>query len=110
MKRLAILGSTGSIGTQALEVVAAHPELFEVEVLSAHGNAALVIEQAKKFRPNAVVVTDESKYQEVKDALGLYPIKVFAGRKALEDVVQWDSVDMVLAAIVGFAGLSSTLA
>lgn len=110
MKRLAILGSTGSIGTQALEVVAAHPELFEVEVLSAHGNAALVIEQAKQFRPNAVVITDETKYQHVKEALALYPIKVFAGRKALEDVVQWDSVDMVLAAIVGFAGLSSTIA
>ncbi len=110
MKRLAILGSTGSIGTQALEVVAAHPELFEVEVLSAHSNAALVIEQAKQFRPNAVVITDETRYQQVKEALALYPIKVFAGRKALEDVVQWDSVDMVLAAIVGFAGLSSTLA
>jgi len=110
MKRLAILGSTGSIGTQALEVVAAHPELFEVEVLSAHNNAALVIEQAKMYRPNAVVITDESKYRQVKDALALYPIKVFSGRQALEDVVQWDSVDMVLAAIVGFAGLSSTLA
>lgn len=110
MKRLAILGSTGSIGTQALEVVAAHPELFEVEVLSAHSNAALVIEQAKQFRPNAVVITDETKYPQVKEALNLYPIKVFAGRKALEDVVQWKSVDMVLAAIVGFAGLSSTLA
>ncbi|HEY9179049.1 MAG TPA: 1-deoxy-D-xylulose-5-phosphate reductoisomerase [Flavipsychrobacter sp.] len=110
MKKLAILGSTGSIGTQALEVVAAHPELFEVEVLSAHSNAELVIEQAKQFRPNAVVVTDETRYQHVKDALSLYPVKVFSGRKALEDVVQWDTVDMVLAAIVGFAGLSSTLA
>ena len=83
MKRLAILGSTGSIGTQALEVVAAHPELFEVEVLSAHSNAALVIEQAKKFRPNAVVVTDDTKYEEVKNALSLYPIKVFAGKQSL---------------------------
>lgn len=110
MKRLAILGSTGSIGTQALEVVAAHPELFEVEVLSAHSNAALVIEQAKQFRPNAVVITDDSKYAEVKEALNLYPVKVFSGRKALEDVVQWDTVDMVLASIVGFAGLSSTIA
>lgn len=110
MKRLAILGSTGSIGTQALEVVAAHPELFEVEILSAHSNAALVIEQAKQFRPNAVVITDDSKYAEVKEALNLYPVKVFSGRKALEDVVQWDTVDMVLASIVGFAGLSSTIA
>ena len=110
MKRLAILGSTGSIGTQALEVVAAHPELFEVEVLSAHSNAALVIEQAKKFRPNAVVVTDDTKYEEVKNALSLYPIKVFAGKQSLNEVVQWDTVDMVLAGIVGFAGLSSTMA
>lgn len=110
MKRLAILGSTGSIGTQALEVVAAHPHLFEVEVLSAHSNAALIIEQARLFKPNAVVITDESKYNEVKQALALLPVKVFAGKKSLDEVVQWDSVDMVLAAIVGFAGLSSTMA
>lgn len=110
MKRLAILGSTGSIGTQALDVVAAHPEQFEVEVLSAHSNAELIIDQAKKFRPNAIVITDESKYQQVKDALSLYPIKIFAGKNSLNDVVQWDRVDMVLAAIVGFAGLSSTMA
>ncbi|MCB0696432.1 MAG: 1-deoxy-D-xylulose-5-phosphate reductoisomerase [Chitinophagaceae bacterium] len=110
MKRLAILGSTGSIGTQALEVIAAHPELFQAEVLSAHSNAELVIDQSKKFRPNVVVITDESKYEHVKSALSLYPIKVYSGRKALNDVVQWDSVDMVLTAIVGFAGLSSTMA
>ena len=110
MKRLAILGSTGSVGTQALEVVTAHPDLFEVEVLSAHRNAGLLIEQAKKFKPNAVVITDESKYKEVKDALLMLPIKVFAGQKALGDVVQWDTVDTVLGAIVGFAGLHSILA
>ena len=110
MKRLAILGSTGSVGTQALEVVAAHPELFEVEVLSAHNNAALLIEQARKFKPNAVVVTNESKYKEVKDALLMLPIKVFAGQKSLMEVVQWDTVDTVLGAIVGFAGLHSILA
>lgn len=110
MKRLAILGSTGSIGTQALEVVAANPGLFEVEVLSAHGNAALLIEQAKKFKPNAVVVTNEAKYKEVKEALMMLPIKVFAGQQALADVVQWDSVDTVLGAILGFAGLHSILA
>ena len=110
MKRLAILGSTGSIGTQALEVVALHPSLFEVEVLSAHSNAALLIEQARKFKPNAVVVTDESKYKEVKDALMMLPIKVFSGQKALADVVQWDTVDTVLGAILGFAGLHSILA
>ena len=110
MKRLAILGSTGSVGTQALEVVGAHPDLFEVEILSAHSNAALLIEQARKFKPNAVVVTDESKYKEVKDALLMLPIKVFAGQKSLDEVVAWDSVDTVLGAILGFAGLRSILA
>jgi 1-deoxy-D-xylulose-5-phosphate reductoisomerase len=110
MKRLAILGSTGSVGTQALEVVAAHPDLFQVEVLSANSNAALLIEQAKKFKPNAVVVTDESKYIEVKDALLMLPVKVFTGQQALCDVVQWDTVDTVLGAILGFAGLHSILA
>lgn len=110
MKRLAILGSTGSIGTQALEVVAANPTLFQVEVLSAHKNSALLIEQARKFKPNAVVVTDESRYKEVKDALLMLPIKVFAGENSLIDVVQWETVDVVLGAIVGFAGLHSTLA
>lgn len=110
MKRLAILGSTGSIGTQALDVVAAHPGLFEVEVLSAHSNATLLIEQAKRFKPNAVVVTDETKYKEVKDALMMLPVKVFAGHKALAEVVQWDTVDTVLGAVLGFAGLHSILA
>ena len=110
MKRLAILGSTGSIGTQALEVVALHPSLFEVEVLSAHSNATLLIEQARRFKPNAVVVTDESKYKEVKEALMMLPVKVFAGHKALAEVVQWESIDTVLGAVLGFAGLHSILA
>lgn len=109
MKRLAILGSTGSIGTQALDVVAANPGMFRVEVLSAHSNSTLVIEQARKFRPSAVVITDDKKYKEVKDALLMLPIKVLAGEEALAEVVQWDSVDIVLGAIVGFAGLRSTL-
>lgn len=109
MKRLAILGSTGSIGTQALDVAAAHPELFEVEVLSAHGNDSLLIEQAKRFSPNAVVVTNEKKYEVVKKALSNLPVKVFNGHQALMDVVQWDTVDVVLGAIVGFAGLHSVL-
>lgn len=108
-KRLAILGSTGSIGTQALEVVAAHPEYFEVEILTAHSNTRLLVDQAKKFNPNAVVVTDDSLYTEVKEALAGSPVKVFGGSAALNEVVQWDTVDMVLGAIVGFAGLSSTL-
>jgi len=109
MKRLAILGSTGSVGTQALQVVAEHPDLFQVEVLSAHRNAAFLVEQAKMFKPNAVVITDETKYKEVKEALLMLPIKVFAGQKALCDVVQWDAVDTVLGAILGFAGLKSVL-
>lgn len=109
-KRLAILGSTGSIGTQALEVVDAHPELFSVEILSAHSNADLLTEQAVKYKPNAIVVTDDAQYEKVKKALDHTDVKVFAGAQALCEVVQWDSVDMVLAAIVGFAGLHSTLA
>jgi 1-deoxy-D-xylulose 5-phosphate reductoisomerase len=108
--RLAILGSTGSIGTQGLDVVAAHPELFEVEVLSAHSNYELLIKQAQQFVPNAVVVTDEKNYAIVKDALSSLPIKVFSGMDALNEVVQWDTVDTVLTAIVGFAGLKSTIA
>ncbi len=109
-KRLAILGSTGSIGTQALGVVDAHPDLFSVEVLSAHSNGDLLTEQAVKYKPNAVVVTDDTQYEKVKKALDHTDVKVFGGAKALCEVVQWDSVDMVLAAIVGFAGLHSTIA
>lgn len=109
-KRLAILGSTGSIGTQTLEVVDAHPDLFAVEILSAHSNADLLMAQAEKYKPNAVVVTDDAQYEKVKKGLDRTDIKVFGGAKALCDVVQWDSVDMVLAAIVGFAGLHSTIA
>ncbi len=110
LKSVAILGSTGSIGTQALEVIAAHPQLFAAEVLCAHSNAELLIAQAKHFKPNAVVVTDESKYPIVKEALSKLPIKVFCGADALADVVAWDSVDIVITAIVGFAGLHSTIA
>ena len=109
MKRLAILGSTGSIGTQTLEVVAAHPDLFEIEVLSAHSNATLLVEQAKKFKPNAIVITDESKYKEVKEALIFTNVKVFSGHKSLTDIVQWDTIDVVLGAILGFAGLKSII-
>lgn len=109
-KRLAILGATGSIGTQALGVVDAHPDLFSVEILSAHSNADLLIEQAVKYKPNAVVITDDRHYEKVQKALDHTDVKVFAGAKALCEVVQWDSVDMVLAAIMGFAGLHSTLA
>jgi 1-deoxy-D-xylulose-5-phosphate reductoisomerase len=108
-KRIALFGSTGSIGTQALEVISANPELFEVEILTAQSNDALLIEQALKFRPNAIVIGEETKYQAVKDALGSTDIKVFAGEKALEEVADFDSYDMMLAGIVGFAGLKPTL-
>lgn len=109
-KRMAILGSTGSIGTQALEVIDQHPDIFSVEVLSAHSNADLLIQQAQKYQPNAVVLTDDKQYEKVKSALSNLPIKTFCGAAALNDVVQWDTVDMVLGAIVGFAGLHSTIA
>lgn len=108
--RLAILGSTGSIGTQALDVVRAHPDHFTVEVLAAGGNADLLIRQAMEFMPNAVVIADESKYHEVKAALLPHDIKVWAGEEALVQAVEMETIDMVLAAIVGYAGLRSTLA
>lgn len=108
-KRIAILGSTGSIGTQALEVVAAHEGYFQVEVLTAHSNAELLIAQAKRFRPNAVVICDEGKYPVVHGALDPLDIKVYAGEKALASVVQMDTIDLVLTALVGYAGLLPTI-
>jgi 1-deoxy-D-xylulose-5-phosphate reductoisomerase len=108
-KNIAILGSTGSIGTQALEVIRANPDTFVVEVLTGNGNADLLIKQAIEFNPNTVVIADESKYTYVKDALKAYDIKVFAGNESITEVVKMDSIDMVLAAIVGYAGLESTL-
>lgn len=109
MKRIAILGSTGSIGTQALNVIRRHRDLFSVEVLCAGSNADLLIAQALEFEPNAVVIADESKYPQVKEALGNLDIKVFAGAASMVDFMEMDSIDMVLAAIVGFAGLRPTL-
>lgn len=106
---IAILGSTGSIGTQALEVIAAHPEKFTAEVLTAGRNAALLIEQAKQFKPNCVVIGDEDQYQTVSDALWDLGIKVYAGAAALEQVVEMENVDIVLTALVGFAGLRPTM-
>lgn len=108
-KRIAILGCTGSIGTQALQVIASHPEKFEVEVLTAQNNADLLIEQAKKFKPNAVVIVNEDHYPLVKEALAPLDIKVFAGESALASVVQMDSIDLVVTALVGYAGLKPTL-
>jgi len=108
-KRIAIFGSTGSIGTQALEVIDAHSDLFEVEILTAQTNDKLLIEQALKYKPNAIVIGDERKYENVKNALASTDIKVFAGENALEEVADFDTYDMMLAGIVGFAGLKPTL-
>ena len=108
-KNIAILGSTGSIGTQALEVIAAHPEAFEVEVLTAQNNAALLIEQAIKFKPNAVVIVNEDHYITVKDALAKEDVKVYAGEKALADIVQMETIDLVLTALVGYSGLRPSI-
>lgn len=108
-KRIALFGSTGSIGTQTLEVIAANPDKFSVEVLTCGANDDLLIEQALRFNPNIVVIGDERKYLKVKDALAKTDVKVFAGEKALEDVASMDVYDMMLAAIVGYAGLKPTL-
>jgi 1-deoxy-D-xylulose-5-phosphate reductoisomerase len=108
-KRIAIFGSTGSIGTQALEVIGANSDLFEVEILTAQTNDELLITQALEFRPNAVVIGDESKYQKLKGALSSTGIKVFAGEDALVEVADFDTYDMMIAGIVGFAGLKPTL-
>ena len=108
-KKIAILGSTGSIGTQALEVISEHAGLFEVEVLTANNNSALLIKQAKKFKPNTVVIGNEKKYIEVNDALCDLGVKVFAGEQSLEDVVEGENIDVVLTALVGCAGLKPTI-
>ena len=109
-KRLAILGSTGSIGTQALEVVLEQKDRFEIEVLTAHRNADLLIEQAIAHQPNVVVIGEESLYNKVFAALDAHHIKVYAGAEALSQVVQMETVDLVLTALVGYAGLIPTLA
>ena len=109
-KRVAIFGSTGSIGTQALEVIASNSDLFSLEVLSAHQNTDLLIEQALRFLPNIVIISDEKGYEKVSQALQHKPIKVFAGEASLIDIAGSDTYDILLAAIVGYAGLSSTMA
>jgi len=108
-KRIAIFGSTGSIGTQALDVIAANPELFSAEVLTAMTNDALLIKQALAFQPAIVVIGDEKKYPLVKEALSGTDIQVYCGEKALQEVASMDVYDMMLAAIVGYAGLKPTL-
>ena len=106
---VAILGSTGSIGTQTLEVLEKHLDRFTVEVLTAGRNAKLLKEQALKFKPNAVVIADESQYEELKDALWDLGVKVYLGEEALCQVVEMDEVDIVLTALVGFSGLKPTI-
>lgn len=108
-KHIAILGSTGSIGTQTLDVARAHTDKLTVEVLTAGHNSKLLIEQAREFKPNAVVIADETKYAEVREALADLDIKVWTGSKAIEDVVQMSTVDTVVTAMVGYVGLSSTI-
>jgi len=107
---VAILGSTGSIGTQALEVIEAYPELFDLQVITAGNNADLLIEQARKFNPNMVVIVDETQYTKVKEALWNDDIHVYCGKESLCQVVQSTEVDVVLTALVGYAGLQPTIA
>ena len=109
-RRIAILGSTGSIGRQALDVISQHPDLFEVELLTANNNDSLLIEQAIKFNANSVVICNEDKYEAVAEALQPHCIKVFAGMDSVCGLVGEDNIDMVLAAMVGFSGLKPTLA
>ena len=108
-RKIAILGSTGSIGTQALEVISGHPDKFEVEVLTAQNNVDLLIEQSIRYKPNAVVIGNENLYEPVRSALESHPIKVFCGPDAIAQVCAFDSVDMVLTAMVGFSGLKPTI-
>ncbi len=108
-KKIAILGSTGSIGTQALQVIAEHADMYEAYVLTANNQADKLIEQARAFKPEAVVIANDEHYNKVKDALSDMPIKVYAGAEAMEQVVTDEAVDIVLTALVGFAGLKPTI-
>ena len=110
MKKIAILGSTGSIGTQALDVIKQHPDQFQAHTLTAGSNAELLIKQAREFKPDTVVIANEDKYTTVSQALSDLPIKVYAGPDALCQVVESTQIDMVLTAMVGFAGLRPTIA
>jgi len=107
-KRIAIMGSTGSIGTQTLEVIAQNPDHFQVEVLTANNNIELLIKQAKRFQPNVIVITNKCHYDILKEALQAEPIKIYTGKEALEQVVQMESIDVVVTAMVGYAGLIPT--
>ncbi len=108
-RNIAILGSTGSIGTQALDVIKRHPDSFSVDVLTAQNNADLLISQALEFKPNSVVIANEALYDKVFDALNAHDIKVYAGENALASIVEMESIDMVLTALVGYSGLLPTI-
>lgn len=108
-KQIAILGSTGSIGTQALQVIEEHPELYEVYALTANNKVDLLIAQARKFMPEAVVIANEEKYAQLKEALSDLPVKVYAGAAALCQIVESGPIDVVLTAMVGYAGLKPTM-
>ena len=108
-KQIAILGSTGSIGTQALQVIEEHPDLYEAYALTANNRVDLLIEQARKFMPEAVVIANEEKYLQLKEALSDLPIKVYAGADALSQIVESQPIDIVLASMVGYAGLRPTI-
>jgi 1-deoxy-D-xylulose-5-phosphate reductoisomerase len=109
IKGIAVLGSTGSIGRQALEVIHGQSGAFELEMISAHSNAKMLIEQAIAFRPNVVVIGDRSLYPEVREALSAYPVKVYAGEESVVQALEMDTIDLVLVSIVGFAGLLPTI-
>ena len=109
-RHIAILGSTGSIGRQALDVIRQHRDLFEVELLTANNSSELLIQQAIEFDANAVVICNEDRYKEVSEALAPHYIKVFAGMQSVCDLVTGDNIDIVLTSMVGFSGLSSTVA
>lgn len=108
-KRIAILGSTGSIGTQTLDVIRQNPEHFEVEVLTANNNVDLLIKQAREFKPNTIVISNEAKYNDLVKALGDLPVKIYAGAEAIAQIVEMDTIDIVLTAMVGYAGLLPTI-
>lgn len=108
-KHIAVLGSTGSIGRQALEVIERHKDVFDVEVLTARNNTPLLIEQARKFKPNAVVISNDRHYEDLKRGLEGEDIKVYAGEKALASIVQMETIDLVLTALVGYSGLKPTI-
>ncbi len=108
-KQLAILGSTGSIGTQALEIVSENPDLFEIYALTANNNVDLLIEQARRFEPEAVIIANEKHYKKLTEALADIPVKVYAGQEAIAQIVESEPIDMVLTAMVGYSGLYPTI-